>query len=188
MTDTAVCETSQIKVRAQSPKFLWSTPAAVDRLKELHERKLSCSQIAVVLFDEFQIPVSRNAVIGKINRLGLLPHSPPGFSEKSRERRQTAQFRIRTKPVTVELPPTPPTIAEPLHITFMDLQHGQCRFPFGNGPFTFCGCDVAPGRSYCWPHAMVCSNPYIAMSEAERRSAAQRRAWAAKKAREGKAA
>lgn len=40
------------------------------------------------------------------------------------------------------------------------LTSGQCRWPFGDGPFVFCGVRVQFGRSYCEEHhAMAWKNP-----------------------------
>jgi hypothetical protein len=33
--------------------------------------------------------------------------------------------------------------------TIMDLAEDTCRFPFGDGPFLFCGATPVPGRPYC---------------------------------------
>jgi GcrA cell cycle regulator len=76
----------------------------------------------------------------------------------------------------------------PLHVSLLDLQHGQCRYPYGDGPFTFCGCQAEPGRPYCEPHQYLCTTVYASASPDQRRSAAQKRAWANRKAREAQAA
>jgi hypothetical protein len=43
---------------------------------------------------------------------------------------------------------------KPLHLSLLDLEEGQCRFPFGDGPnYTFCGCPVhEEGKPYCAEH------------------------------------
>jgi len=46
--------------------------------------------------------------------------------------------------------PTPAT-AKPL----LDLEDGDCRWPYGDGPFVFCGCKRAPGASYCQDHLIL---------------------------------
>jgi hypothetical protein len=35
------------------------------------------------------------------------------------------------------------------HFTIMDLGSDSCRFPFGDGPFWFCGATSVPGKPYC---------------------------------------
>lgn len=65
---------------------------------------------------------------------------------------------------------------QPLHLNLLDLQEGQCRWPFGDGPaFTFCGCDVQEGSPYCPAHhfiAYVPARPYVDRSLPTRRRAA----------------
>lgn len=61
---------------------------------------------------------------------------------------------------------------EPLHFSLADLQHGQCRYPYGDGPFTFCGCRTEPDRPYCEPHQKLCGG--TPLDEHRRRSAAQK--------------
>jgi len=42
---------------------------------------------------------------------------------------------------------------EPRHVSLLDLQPGECRWPHGEGPFTFCGHATVKDRSYCAAHA-----------------------------------
>lgn len=41
---------------------------------------------------------------------------------------------------------------DPLHLSLLDLKQGQCRFPFGDRPFTFCGCAALEDKTYCEAH------------------------------------
>ena len=54
----------------------WDDEQRVKRLKDLWEKGESCSTVAAALTREFPgyVAVSRNAVIGKVMRLGLNPH------------------------------------------------------------------------------------------------------------------
>jgi len=42
------------------------------------------------------------------------------------------------------------------HVGFLDLRYRQCRWPYGEGPFTFCGCrtqtELGP---YCREHHVL---------------------------------
>ena len=39
------------------------------------------------------------------------------------------------------------------HVDLLELEPGQCRWPYGDGPFTFCGCPTASDDgSYCRAH------------------------------------
>lgn len=128
----------------------------------------SCSQIAVTIWDVHRISVSRNAVIGKIHRLGL---SRPTFATKAK--RQKPERSANYGPVVQKINANraaPAVKAEPfvcqeaveivpLHLSLIDLETGQCKWPFGNGPFTFCGNQTHAGASYCPGHHKISRSP-----------------------------
>jgi hypothetical protein len=41
--------------------------------------------------------------------------------------------------------------------TLIDLEPGDCRYPFGDGPIVFCGSNAVAGSSYCLPHKILCT-------------------------------
>jgi hypothetical protein len=43
----------------------------------------------------------------------------------------------------------------PLHKNLVDLGENECHFPYGTGPYTFCGLPKLEGRSYCGHHLAV---------------------------------
>lgn len=109
----------------------------VNRLRELHAARpqFSFELIARKLTSEFGIRISRNAAIGKATRIGLPDRLPQvGFGSRPKGPR--------------------PRLADvvPLHASLVDLTYDQCRYPYGDGPFTFCGCPTINGLSYCEPH------------------------------------
>jgi GcrA cell cycle regulator len=135
---------------------------------------LSCSQIAA------EIGVTRNAVIGKIHRLGLTTGGRPGrrpaaLAQRMREtgpqapRRQSRITRImRAIAASANVVPFPPaTGAQPSEATpvesgqrcsLMELAGGRCRWPLsdpGKADFGFCGSDAIAGLSYCAGHARI---------------------------------
>ncbi len=142
------------------------TPERIEQLQSFVVAGLSCSQIAA------QIGVTRNAVIGKIHRLGLSPVRPPGAPARScppraRDPRAASQRRrlrllwsdgavkpeAETAPVTVQS-------AEPCSL--LDLAQGKCRWPVsdaagigGAADFVFCGNAAIDGLSYCAGHARL---------------------------------
>jgi GcrA cell cycle regulator len=133
----------------------------VDRLKELHGNpRLSFAKIAAELSGEFKIRVSRNACIGKATRIGLpiraRTHAERGAIGHARRPKQTGTVKriIGNRPERVAVYHEQIGLADviPLHVSFDDLRHGQCRYPYGEGPFTFCGCEALPSLSYCEPH------------------------------------
>jgi GcrA cell cycle regulator len=59
---------------------------------------------------------------------------------------------------------------EPRHLTLVDLERGDCRYPYGGdeegGAITFCGHACRPGSSYCTPHFHLSRNPVEASERA----------------------
>lgn len=41
---------------------------------------------------------------------------------------------------------------QPLNLTLDELREDSCRWPYGDGPFTFCGHPKKGGSSYCVTH------------------------------------
>ena len=129
------------------------THERVELLKKLcAENVLSFSQMAERIGS-----VTRNAVIGKVHRLGLL-----GRTETSRravERRVPRRTRaILLKPIT---PPRPAPILVPVlddtpsgGYKLTDLTERMCHWPHGDPMlpgFSFCGAPKEFGTPYC-PH------------------------------------
>lgn len=110
----------------------------------------SYAEIAETLNEQFNTSYSRNAACGKGFRLRVT--APPKIKAPPRERKR--------KPAAVSVKP-PPRIEEirlrcaeiePRHLTLEQLDPDDCRYPFGEGPFTFCGRLKLEGRSYCPEH------------------------------------
>jgi len=132
----------------------------------------SASQVAADLGD-----VSRNAVIGKLHRLGLsgrgAPSTPKGPNWHQRRDAQRAEARKSGPP---SRPATPRKGAQyeegsspaevvalanavvPLMLPLEGLGDG-CKFPYGDGPFHFCGHDKPAGQSYCKAHHRLSFRP-----------------------------
>jgi GcrA cell cycle regulator len=153
---------------ATSPGATWTT----ERITQLHKcvtAGLTCSQIAA------EIGVTRNAVIGKIHRLGLTTSGRPGrrpLGLVARMRPQAPQMPRRQTRLTrifraiAEAGPTvvpfPAAIEVPVDSTrrcsLIDLASGRCRWPLsdpGKADFGFCGSDAIAGFSYCAGHARL---------------------------------
>jgi GcrA cell cycle regulator len=146
--------------------MVW-TDEMIDTLKQGFRDRQIASQIAASL------NVSRNAVIGKINRLGLklseqdleMRRSHKGRKLGPRQRRagaQTAPVRAPTRWLadTPIIEPTEPvTLApdeSPHAVSLFDVEPHQCRWPLGEAgkDFRFCGAGIELG-SYCGRHARV---------------------------------
>ncbi|MGL4394928.1 MAG: GcrA family cell cycle regulator [Hyphomicrobium sp.] len=151
------------------------TDERVELLKKLWGEGLSASQIASRLGS-----VSRNAVIGKVHRLGLSGRATTSRMKTHRPRARLANQKRPVKPrfATVGNPAvralypvdaepyTPP--AEELVIpmaerkTIQTLTECSCRWPIGDpqmSDFHFCGKNKVPGLPYCEFHARRAFQP-----------------------------
>jgi GcrA cell cycle regulator len=151
----------------------WPAPRTL-RLREMVVDPVwrSAAQMAVVLNNEFGLGLTRNAVIGKINRKRWAKDRTPRVFERApRPPRQlhprngvTAFNGFNSKKVE---PPKPlPVIAARERRTprrqrceLVELNGHTCRFPVGDplGPgFFFCGAQpVDDQHPYCAPHCRV---------------------------------
>lgn len=157
------------------------TDERVELLKKLWSDGLSASQIATELGN-----VTRNAVIGKVHRLGLSGRAKDKPETTAVARPRKAPVRapstptpiapaIRSTLVVAPLPRTPVVeqamevaTAEDLaiptseRVTIMDLRESMCRWPMGDPTkpeFRFCGARSITGLPYCTHHARVAYQP-----------------------------
>jgi len=138
------------------------TDERVELLKKLWLDGLSASQIAKQLGG-----VTRNAVIGKVHRLGLSGRAAP-----SQPARPTFKAPRAPRPAHVPAPrrveapqpPAPPPVfyvEEPGSATVLTLGAHMCKWPIGDPAtdnFTFCGRRAGEGP-YCVEHARLAYQP-----------------------------
>ena len=142
------------------------TDERVEMLKKLWLDGLSASQIAKQLGG-----VTRNAVIGKVHRLGLsgraAPSQPqrPAFKAPRAPRPAVASAPRRapaSEPSALPALPVPVFYAEePGSATVLTLGAHMCKWPIGDPStdgFTFCGRRSSDGP-YCVEHARVAYQP-----------------------------
>jgi GcrA cell cycle regulator len=170
------------------------TDERVDLLKRLWNEGLSASQIAGELGG-----VTRNAVIGKVHRLGLsgrakapVSSAPAARPRKPAPSRPAQAFNAataargntalapQTRSVTEPRPEgrfevVDPELVAPFseRVTIMELRENMCRWPMGDPTspdFRFCGQKTEAGQPYCSHHCRVAYQP-----AAERRREAERR-------------
>src|SRR6266566_2658618 len=141
------------------------TSERIERLKRCLHAGLSCGQIAR------EIGVTRNAVIGKMNRLGL---SRPKhvISEQLEQRRAARLWRPKHPRLNIFTQhemliagfPRPQPRAEDIPIyngrgcTLFELSQMKCRWPISNPgaeDFCFCGNEPVKGLPYCVGHARI---------------------------------
>jgi GcrA cell cycle regulator len=142
------------------------TEERVEILKKLWQDGLSASQIAKQLSG-----VTRNAVIGKVHRLGLSGRATP--SQPARTVFKTPRAprpMVSSQPAprrAVEPRPAPPPrplpyIEEPGTATVLTLGAHMCKWPIGDpstNDFTFCGRRASETGPYCINHAQVAYQP-----------------------------
>jgi GcrA cell cycle regulator len=131
----------------------WTTER-VDQLRRYVEAGFSCGQIAG------EIGLSRNAVIGKIHRLGLwrgTAHTP-----RVRVRPRPAAFSQRralaAAYASASMVGAAAAVDSAKRCSLLELAEGQCRWPIsdpGAKDFCFCGNDAVGGLSYCVGHARL---------------------------------
>jgi GcrA cell cycle regulator len=149
----------------------WTTER-VEQLQSCITAGLTCSQIAA------EIGVSRNAVIGKIHRMGLSTagRKPAGIakgisSRMRRAREDTGREDLGTtrlvrllrataaKMVAAEAGETAPLVIESARrCSLFELSVSHCRWPLsdpGKADFGFCGNEAIAGISYCLGHARL---------------------------------
>jgi GcrA cell cycle regulator len=143
------------------------TEERVEQLRTLWTEGLSASQIARVLGG-----VTRNAVIGKVHRLGLAGRASPSRSERPRMP-STPKVQVRTAPPT----PTPVVEEDPVILddgsfaTVLTINDRMCRWPIGDpsqNEFHFCGRNPKNGSPYCEAHARKAYQPQQARRDKSR--------------------
>ena len=145
------------------------TDDRVTTLKKLWLEGLSASQIAKQLGG-----VTRNAVIGKVHRLGLSGRAAPSQPARPtfKPQRLAHPAAPAATPVRRAVPAAPPQpLPEPIHrleepgsATVLTLGAHMCKWPIGDPSsdgFSFCGGRVSQGV-YCKAHAELAYQPQAA--------------------------
>ncbi|WP_112663819.1 GcrA family cell cycle regulator [Microvirga flavescens] len=161
------------------------TDERVEQLKKLWSDGLSASQIAAELGN-----VTRNAVIGKVHRLGLSGRTKtakPATNGATARPRKTTRAPSAPTPIAapvrsnvviapiatvvsaspeIELPVMDDDVGLPTseRVTIMELRESMCRWPMGDPTkpeFRFCGARSNPGVPYCTHHAQIAYQPVI---------------------------
>ena len=134
------------------PRFDWSDDA-VARLKEHITAGMSASEIVRELVSEFGGPLTRNAVIGKVARIGLALRGVPQPRKPAPPRPPRDRRVIIRRPPPAAAAPKPAPAAAPAvlpaggGVKLLDLREHHCRWPYGDPQrpdFRFCGCERDP--------------------------------------------
>lgn len=175
-----------LKAKARAPNKRASnnpwTDEREDLLRKLWAKGASCSEIAEALGGG----LSRNAVIGKVHRLGLASRTQ--FQRKpepvKRRRKPSGPRLVRVAPhpsgfkktpgrgtrrPKPELPPVVPILGP---VAFLDRPMDRCAF-IADDPkaqpidtLLCCGESVRPGSSYCPHHFARTSERYVLPADA----------------------
>lgn len=131
------------------------TPERVETLKRLWAEGQTAAVIARQLGG-----CTRNAVCGKVDRLGLAQRHTQ-FNTEQAIRRVRARAKVKAAAPTplfasVPLPPEPPMPAAPgVRLSILQLTNATCKCGLGDpkdADFGFCGQPSLPGSPYCAQH------------------------------------
>jgi GcrA cell cycle regulator len=160
------------------------TDERVELLKKLWNDGLSASQIAAEIGN-----ITRNAVIGKVHRLGLSGRARPQSVAQPRARKAPAarptgasppNHGLHTRGATAlaslpqrmaeaapeAAPQVNPDVVVPFseRVTIMELKESMCRWPLGDpttAEFRYCGSRSEVGTPYCQYHCRIAYQPSI---------------------------
>ncbi len=159
------------------------TDERVEQLRQLWGEGKSASNIASLLGHG----LTRNAIIGKVHRLGLAgrakspgssasrsrpPPSHPGAHRVAAPRVNSVARRIVRGATALAIQPQTAAEVEPeafesvvlpmsLRVTIIELKEAMCRWPLGDPAspdFRYCGSPVAAGP-YCAHHGRLAYQP-----------------------------
>src|SRR5205814_1791123 len=177
--EVGFCRASRPVRPAPMPSWMEGTMSwtdeRVESLKKLWSDGLSASQIAGELGG-----ITRNAVIGKVHRLGLSGRAKAPSSSVPRQRKPRApsMFRasrpmMRGNTALAHMPAydyEPDSEPEPIEniipigqrCTLLELDQEKCHWPIGDPgqpDFFFCGGKTTTGTPYCGYHGRVAYQP-----------------------------
>ena len=117
------------------------TEDRLEKLKKLWKEGLSISQIGR------ELGVSRNAIAGKVHRMGLSKRQSP-IAPKAASNKDTPK---KPKIEVAE----PENLPLKLALRKINWSRSRCSWPSGDPKttaFSFCGKEVVPGKPYCNEH------------------------------------
>jgi GcrA cell cycle regulator len=136
---------------------------------------MSYSELAEAINAKFKTGYSRSAAIGRAKRLGLAGpdrpddrRKPPAKAKAPRLHKLRERFAPESKrpmPVFERAEPVKLRCVSvtPRHLSLLDLEPGDCRYPYGGDEegeaITFCGHPRRQGASYCGSHFLLTRGP-----------------------------
>jgi GcrA cell cycle regulator len=152
------------------------TDERVELLKKLWSDGLSASRIAAQLGG-----ITRNAVIGKVHRLGLSGRAKSASAAASHQRKaRSSSYALRMSRASIrgntalahvydyDAKTTPELIENIIPIGqrrgLMELTEQTCHWPIGDpgsSDFIFCGGNTVAGLPYCAYHCRIAYRPAV---------------------------
>ncbi|WP_375305007.1 GcrA family cell cycle regulator [Bradyrhizobium sp. A11] len=142
-----------------------------DALRDYFRKGMSYAEIGRQINARFGTAYTRNAVIGRAKRLGLVipewitspsitPYLP---GEAPVSPRRAVLPNLNVPPKSAMKPAAPVKLrcvgVQPRLLQLVELEPADCRYPYGGDKdgeeIAFCGHPCRPGSSYCAPHARL---------------------------------
>lgn len=152
--------------------LIWTPELTEFAIKHWRDGK-SANMVASMMTAAFGTHFSRNAVIGRINRLGENRPAPSGPKPsrvaklvQAKAARETAELKRKFKEQFTEtvrvakLPKPEPIPAVVADLSFarpwLERRPGQCAFPIGQRYYVLsCCAPIASGDNYCEAHRTI---------------------------------
>lgn len=145
----------------------------------------SATDLTIRIFKKYDQRVPRNAIIGFYARMpelrrdypltgtnqNVIPSSAKSdhLRQLADERRQKAAKEAEERKKTPLVAPEPIesvvarrraslaewAVANSRNLSLLELESGDCKWPTGSGPYTFCGCQAEEQGAYCGYHAKI---------------------------------
>lgn len=143
--------------------MIW-TPEMDADITRLARDKMSRSNIALRINRRYKTDVTRNAVVGRLGRLGVQT-APRPIAEKNSPAPARVAKPMPTASVGAKstLPPWPqPSPAPEVRTLLIDLEPGGCRWTDPKArevPYLFCGAPSYAGSPFCPCHYRMAYQP-----------------------------
>ena len=156
-------------------------PDHSDALREYLAKGMSFAEAADAINARFDTTYSRNAVLGRAKRIGLVSsYRPAGMSSSPQQLNAPRLRKIRER--AAESKPLTPAVERPdrvklrcvqimpRHLPLIGLEPDDCRYPYGGDAdgetITLCGHPRRAGSSYCIGHFHLTRGPGTASERA----------------------
>jgi GcrA cell cycle regulator len=152
-------------------QFGWTNEHS-EALRQYLREGMSYLESSKALNAKFKTAYSRSAIIGRAKRMGLFTaeqrDDPPSSSPARCSRKELIPLREARERHVPEFVPRIPLFQayelpklrcveiNPRHLALVDLEAGDCRYPYGGDEegeaITFCGHPQQDDSRYCGPH------------------------------------